>query len=422
MSGENEIGDYRFAGYSNQELATMVDQVRQGPGSESMNRAVDALTAIANSLKQTDEVLRTELQKLGVEWQGASGEDAQVVMTDSAQYGGSATGTINGSADAVGTQGSDFSRTRNCAPESGTLRGATDYNVVDTLLCHTTDHSKEVQQTRAARAQAVDAMDGYANSSKQNLAGYQSLPVPPSLDLVSQPIQRPSTGTSVSSFGGGSSSFTSSGSGIPVTSGAPGVPGGPIGSFDGGPGNPGGGVPGQPGGGSGGPGNPGNPGGPGGPGKLIGTGPMPGPGLGTPPGVTPPSPMLRPSFEGMGAAAVGMAGGAGGGAAVGAVSDKERLVRGGGAAGRPGGGALPGGSRGSAAGMGGLPHEEAAARTADRVGAKSKPGASMMQPAAGTAQGEEDDEHVRKYGIEAEDVFADDRMVIPSVLGEDDDE
>ena len=72
--------------------------------------------------------------------------------------------------------------------------------------------------------------------------------------------------------------------------------------------------------------------------------------------------------------------------------------------------------------MGGLPHEEAAARTADRVGAKSKPGASMMQPAAGTAQGEEDDEHVRKYGIEAEDVFADDRMVIPSVLGEDDDE
>jgi hypothetical protein len=29
---------------------------------------------------------------------------------------------------------------------------------------------------------------------------------------------------------------------------------------------------------------------------------------------------------------------------------------------------------------------------------------------------------VRKYGIAAEDVFADDRMVIPSVLGEDDDE
>jgi hypothetical protein len=413
MSGENEIGDYRFAGYSNEELATMVDQVRQGPGSESMNRAVDALTAIANSLKQTDDVLRTELQKLGVEWEGASGEDAQVVMTDSAQYGGSATGTITGSADAVGSQGNDFSRTRNCAPESSTLRGATDYNVVDKLLCHTTDHSKEVQQTRAARAQAVDAMNGYANSSKQNLAGYQSLPVPPSLGLVAQPIQRPSTGTSVSGFSGGGSSFSPSGSSIPVTSGAPGIPGGPTGSYDGVPQNPGSGAPGQPGGG------PGTPGNPGGPGKLIGTGPMPGPSGVTPPGMTPPPQMLRPSFEGMGAAAVGMAGGAGGGAAVGAVADKDRLVRGG----RPGtGGALPPGSRGAAAGMGGLPHEEAAARTAERVGAKSKPGASMMQPAAGTAQGEEDDEHVRKYGIESEDVFADDRMVIPSVLGEDDDE
>src|SRR5687767_10377595 len=97
MSGP-DIGDHRFAGYSNEQLATMVDQIRQGRGSESMNRAVDALTAIANSLKQTDDTLRAELSKLGVEWTGASSDDAQVVMTDSAQYGGAATGTITSSA------------------------------------------------------------------------------------------------------------------------------------------------------------------------------------------------------------------------------------------------------------------------------------------------------------------------------------
>ncbi|MFC0115478.1 hypothetical protein [Kibdelosporangium aridum] len=101
----------------------------------------------------------------------------------------------------------------------------------------------------------------------------------------------------------------------------------------------------------------------------------------------------------------------------GAAADKDRLARGG----RPGAALPPGGSRGASA-LGAAPPGEAAARAAERVGSTSKPGASMMQPAAGTAQSEEDEEHVRKYGIEAEDVFADGRMVMPSVLGEDDDE
>ncbi|MCE7005304.1 hypothetical protein LWC34_21090 [Kibdelosporangium philippinense] len=397
-----DIGDYRFAGYSNEELAGMVDQIRQGRGSESMNRAVDALTAIANSLKQTDETLRTELGKIGVEWTGASSDDAQVVMTDSAQYGGAATGTITSSAGAVCNQGDDYSRTRNCAPESSALRGAKDYNLADKLLLHTTDHSKEVQRTQAARAQAVDAMNNYANASRNNLAGYQGLPVPPNMSLDAAPPPRNGSGTSISGIRAG-------GSGVP-TGGSPtsGLPGGgaPIGSFDA-PINPLGGG-GQPG--------PAPTGGP--PGKTVGIGPMPGPTTGFP-ASTPPTPPMRPYYEGMTAAVAGMAGGAGGGAAVGSVADKDRLAPRGG---RPGGVAVPpsGGSRGAAAGA--LPPGEAAARAAERVGSTSKPGASMMQPAAGTAQSEEDAEHVRKYGIEAEDVFADGRMVMPSVLGEDDDE
>ncbi|MDQ3402440.1 MAG: hypothetical protein M3548_03475 [Actinomycetota bacterium] len=45
-----------------------------------------------------------------------------------------------------------------------------------------------------------------------------------------------------------------------------------------------------------------------------------------------------------------------------------------------------------------------------------------MQPAAGgaSASGEEDGEHVRKYGIDSEDVFGDERLVIAPVLGQDD--
>jgi hypothetical protein len=412
MSGEHEIRDHRFAGYSNEELAGVVDQVREGPGSESMNRAVDALTSIATSLFETDRVLRTELAKIGVEWESKAGEDATVVMADSADYGGQATDSITTSAGAVNSQGGDFSRTRNGAPESSTLRGDKDYNLADKLLAHTTDHSKEVQRTQAARQQAIDSMDGYADASRQNLANHQSLPVPPALSLDAQPISRGPGGTSVQGFrpggpgigggGGNVGGFPQGGSSGEGSLQTPtiGLPPGGGGHYN----APGEGTPGPP---------------PGTPGKLVGTGPMPG-APGTPPIAAPPG--FRPNFAGMDAAVAGMAGGAGGGAAVGSVADKERLARG---AGRAGGGVAEGtrgGPARGAAAMGGLPHEEAAAKTAERVGAKSKPGSSMMQPAAGRAEGQEDDEHVRKYGIEAEDVFADDRMVIPSVLGEDDDE
>jgi hypothetical protein len=411
MSVEYEIGDYRFDGFTNGELATMVDQVRQGPGSASMNRAVDALTAIANSLKQTDQTLRTELAKVGVDWQGDSSQDAQVVMTDSAQYGGEANGTITTSAGAVNSQGSDFSRTRNGSPEAGKLRGAQNYNLVDTMLLHTTDHSKEVQQTQAARQQAIDSMNGYADASRQNLGAYQSLPVPPALNLDSRPIEHHSTGTSVQGFSPGDPGFTPGGGGgqgfttTGVPGGTPGAPGTPGGGPDFGHQSP---PPGGP---------PNAPGTPGLPGKMAGIGPMTG-GPGGPSPVPAP-PGFRPNFAGLDTAVLGMAGGGAGGAAVGATAEKDRIVRGGRVPGADS--RVPGGSRGSAA-IGGPPEEEAAARASERVGAKGKPGSSLMQPAAGTANDEEDDEHVRKYGIEAEDVFADDRMVIPSVLGEDDDE
>jgi hypothetical protein len=47
-----------------------------------------------------------------------------------------------------------------------------------------------------------------------------------------------------------------------------------------------------------------------------------------------------------------------------------------------------------------------------------------MQPAAAgagrTADGEEDQEHVRRYGVESSDVFEDDRVVAPESIGDDD--
>jgi hypothetical protein len=129
-----------------------------------------------------------------------------------------------------------------------------------------------------------------------------------------------------------------------------------------------------------------------------------------------------------------LAGAGAGGAAAGAAAERDRLVRG-----RPGAGpgAVPGGapaSEGKAppgrgatppgAPLGAPPDDEArSVRNAERFGAKvGKPGAPpLMQPATGSTPGEEDAEHVRKYGIDSGDVFEDGRLIAPALIGDDDD-
>jgi hypothetical protein len=61
-------------------------------------------------------------------------------------------------------------------------------------------------------------------------------------------------------------------------------------------------------------------------------------------------------------------------------------------------------------------------RNAEKYGAKTgrAGGSPFMQPAAGSAKGEDDGEHVRKYGIDSGDVFEDERLIAPSLIGEDD--
>jgi hypothetical protein len=394
MAGTNQIGDHRFAGFSNPQLATEIELLGSGPGPSSMYRAVDALKVIATSLSETDRVMREELAKIGVEWESQTSEDAQVQMTDAAQYGGGAHDTINTSGQAVSAQGDSFSRSHHGAPAASSLRGDSEMNFSDKFagyFGHTTDHASEVAATNAARQQAVDTMDNYTRASSANLAAASALPVPPGMTLESQPVQGPGVnGTAGPGLGQGGVQAPPGGGGALPPVGAP----------------PGGGAPGAP-----------IP-----PGKLVGGAPLVGPSV--VPGAGPAAGALRPGLLAMGeAAAIAGAGGAAGAGA----AERERLARGG----RPGGIAEPTGrapatsSRPGLNAMAGMPADEvAAARTADRLGAKAKPGASLMGPAvaAGSAREEDDDEHVRKYGVEAEDVFGDERLVIDPVLGQDEDE
>jgi hypothetical protein len=213
------------------------------------------------------------------------------------------------------------------------------------------------------------------------------------MNLIAQPVDNQIGVTNVSGFsGGGAPNLAGAGTG-------PGGSGGPN-SFGGG-GLPPGSSPapttGPP---------PGTP-------PITGPGPTPGLPSGTPPptpGGLPPG--LRPGPLLMADAAAMMGASSAGGAGAGA--EKDRVGR----------GVRPPGALKNGVPIGSVPDDEArAARNAERYGAKTgRPGGSILQPAAGRrAEGEEDQEHVRRYGVDSTDVFDDDRVVAPESIGDEDD-
>jgi uncharacterized protein YukE len=424
MSGG--LGDLRFEGFSNEQLAGEIDGLRNGAGSESLHRAVHALMSIADALADTDRTLRQELRRIGVEWEGAAAEQGQEQTQQASIYAEDAVPVVARSASGVNEQGDSFSHSRNSAPNSETLRGPSQLNGVDRfagMFGHTTDNAKKVQETQAARGQAIGSLDDYQRGSQSALDNHQNLPVPPGMDLVSRPTD-PHGMTAAQGFQGNQGAYTpGGGAGGPTTAGPVGIGNGQGHLGYTGVNTPGG--PGQvPGGGQSSPL----------PGRVAGIGPVPGvPGMpiGGGAGFTP-RPFPFGLVADMGALA-GVAGATAGGAAAGAALPKDKLVRGG------AGGASAGGADGKAAGkaavdgpdarargaaaLAGAPDEQArAARAAERLGGGAgKTGSSLMSPAAGSAPGEDDDEHVRKYGIDSDDVFADERLVIDAVLGGEDD-
>jgi hypothetical protein len=400
MDGDYGLSNLRFDGYSNEQLAAQVEGLRDGSGSETLYNAVSALASLAKGLTDTDQTLRDQLQEIGVTWQGEAAGGGTDATENASIYAGDATSPVQDSAKSVDTQGASFSTTRNGAPEAGTLRGPTEENLGDKVsgfFGHTTDHTKDVRATNQARDQAVDGMNGYQQSSSSALQNSQALPVPPGMNLVAQPVEQPIGTTHVQGV----------------------TPGGGLSPAGGGPGGgPGGGGPLLSGGVSGTPGGPTNVGLPG---STTGIGPTTTPGqLPTIPGAGPGG--LRAPLGPLAMAEAAAVMGAGGAGGAGAAAQGERTVRGG------GGGAGGAGAKALGKGatpLGAAPEEEArAARNAERFGARTgRPGSSIMQPAAGgrRGEGEDDSEHVRRYGIDSGDVFEDDRVVAPESIGDEDD-
>ncbi|MGI5504080.1 hypothetical protein [Lentzea sp. CA-135723] len=428
MAGER-LTDWNFEGWSNQQLATEVQKLATGSGelSRKFAAASEVLRTLAGSLQDVDTELRNQLKALGIDWGGAAGEAGQQKTKVTSEGFNDAGEATTGNSDAMARQGESTSTARNSSPESQTLRGDTEQNFGDKVggfFGIETDHAQEVAATNAARQQAIDSLNGYQSNSQSAIDSFRTPNPPPDIVVASSAVA-PSVGAQVGVPTGGPPGITG-GPGYTGTPGTPGFAGTP--GFTGTPGAPTPNIPGNstgvlPGGTptpiAAGPGLP----------KAIGTPPIGlaaaatgaaavaggaagargaqvvgggrGPSQAPKTAIAPTGPKGAPSTIGAGG---GKGGGAGG-------------VGGTGVAGKgPGGAMTPGGASGV-----GPEGTRAGAAAAGKGGVGGKGAGSLMSPAASAAkgEGEEDGEHVRKYGVDSDEMFGDDRMVVQSVIGED---
>ncbi|MDX8144396.1 hypothetical protein SK854_19925 [Lentzea sp. BCCO 10_0061] len=425
MSGNERIADFNFDGWSNQQLAAEVQKLSNGDLARKFASASDVLRDLAGTLQDVDTELRNQLKVLGIDWGGAAGEKGQQTTKVSAEGIGDAGEATVGNSDAIARQSESTTTARNTSPESQTLRGDTEQNFGDKVggfFGVETDHAQEVAATNAARQQAIDSLSGYTANSQSALDSFRTPNSPPDIVVASAAVATP-VGSQVGTPAGG----------------PPGVSGGP--GFTGSPGSPGSpGFSGVPVGPT--PGTPGN-----------ATGILPGGGTPTPlaagPGLPKPFGVPPIGVAAATAAAAGLAGGtasARGAQVVGGGRGPSQAPKtpiapagpkgapstiGGGKSGAGAGGAGAGGTGAAGKGPGGAmtpggasgvgPEAGRAGAAAGKGGVGGKGAGSLMSPAASAARGEEeeDGEHVRKYGVDSDEMFGDDRMVVQSVIGED---
>ena len=183
------IQNHRFDGWTNTAIADQITRMVNGDGTGSIATAVDALTAVATALAHTDQTLRAQLLKLGVEWQSQAGGAASQVLTEQAGFSQDATTKVAHAAEMVFEQGESFNRTKYKLPDAETVRkGAGGYTLTDGLLLSLigfeTDHARQVEAANDAKEQAKQALNEYAQESGTNLLSTQSLADPESLKLA----------------------------------------------------------------------------------------------------------------------------------------------------------------------------------------------------------------------------------------------
>lgn len=426
---------HRWQGYDHPTLHTMINS---GPGAAASTPQTTYWEALTTELAEIDADLNRKLGELGAAWEGAAGESATAGLTPLQAWATDAQSGTNMMKSSTEYQADMISRARAEMPEpvevttpapSGWAKVAAGAALLTgnagpaaAVAGQAIDHeAQEAEQDRASQ-KAVDTMDSYQNSSEFNRNTLGTFVPPPDV-VVSTPEPARTPGSAVGNFNPNYSGNNASGNYTSPSgySGAPGTGSGYVQPS----GTSGGHYVGPP---SGTPTVPNGyvpptattpngyipptvtPGGPPAPNQLIPGGANNPNNLnfgGQPPIKNNPSSSNATNNPGAGKS-TGGAGGKGGlgQGGMGQAGDASRQ------AGQAG--------KGGMAGAGGFGQAGPGGPAGGRGGAAGK-GMGMGGGMGGArgAQGEEDEEYeLANYLVETEDVFGDDRMVAPTVIGE----
>ncbi|ANZ37332.1 hypothetical protein BBK82_15965 [Lentzea guizhouensis] len=423
------MSDHRFQGYAHPELYNMINS---GPGVSASIPVEQGWKTIAETLAQIDENLHTALSKMGADWESDAADAASAALSPLAEWAGFANQGATTMESSARLQGEFIADARKKMPEvvpitaekPGFLDFAGGALTGPVGLAHVIDQQRDHERQEAAAdnaaAQAVKVMEDYQSDSRWNSSTLGEFPEPPQVVIDTPPPGQTGThnqhvgytSTSVNSPAGNNTGTTTpSWTPPPTSTGTPTPTWTPPGDNT----------------------------------HTSWTTPSttttPPPTTHLPPTTLPtpepkptptpgPGPVFtRPtttSVPGGGRSGPGGTGGVrggqvGGGKPFGPMSGSLGGPGQGGAAGQPGGmkagGMMPGTGAGPDAMRGGA--MGAGAGVAGKGGAAGAGmGAGGAAGAGARGEGEDDIEHkAADYLVETDDVFGDDRMVAPPVIG-----
>lgn len=214
--------DHRFQGYAHPELYKMINS---GPGVSASIPVEAGWKQIAATLAQIDADLHTGLTKMGADWESDAADAAQGALSPLAEWAGFAESGATTMESSARLQGEYIAEARKKMPEvvpvttekpgfldyaGGALTGPAGMAHV---IGQQQDHERQEAAADNAAAQAVKVMENYQSDSRWNSSTLGDFPTPPQVVIDTPPPADTGTGST-------RAGYSQTGSGAPTGTGS----------------------------------------------------------------------------------------------------------------------------------------------------------------------------------------------------------
>ncbi|WP_330272045.1 PPE domain-containing protein [Lentzea sp. NBC_00516] len=196
--------DHRFQGYGHPELYKMINS---GPGVSASIPVEQGWKTIAATLAQIDADLHTGLTKMGADWESDASDAAQGALSPLAEWAGFAETGATTMESSARLQGEYIADARKKMPEvvpittekpglldiaAGALTGPVGMAHV---VGQQVDHERQEAAADNAAAKAVQVMEDYQSDSRWNSSTLGDFPTPPQVVIDTPPPADTGTGS-----------------------------------------------------------------------------------------------------------------------------------------------------------------------------------------------------------------------------------